>query len=231
MGKLVRLIILFGIVGFVQNTSAQVPTLDVARAASTSALALSSMLVRNSQNDISTANATLIPLIKKNNKEIEEIERRNKSLMTVYNAVNDKVKEIKLIEAVGVNLAVSVKHKYYILTFITENSSLYTPEFVFGIKKYMEQYIKEQRALNEALEEIVGDVVKNGLKAAIFNMDDKTRLTLLQNINKSAKTLNLKGERIKNVLTNSAIFLKNNSEYEKTLLYSYTNIFSNIVSK
>jgi hypothetical protein len=223
--------IMFVLVIFSTVVYGQVPTVDYVREGTITALTVSNLKVKNIEEDISLSNAALIPLIRKNNSELDEIQDKTQKLMSVYNSINDKVKEIKLVKTIGNNLAIVVNNKYYILTYIMDNSSLYTPEFTVGIKRYMDEHISEQQALYEVLEQIVGDVVKNGLKAAIFKTDDNTRICILKNINSQAKSLNVKGERIKNVLENSAVFLKNNKEYEQTILHSYTNIFSKLIGE
>ena len=223
--------IMFVLVIFSTVVYGQVPTVDYVREGTITALTVSNLKVKNIEEDISLSNAALIPLIRKNNSELDEIQDKTQKLMSVYNSINDKVKEIKLVKTIGNNLAIVVNNKYYILTYIMDNSSLYTPEFTVGIKRYMDEHISEQQALYEVLEQIVGDVVKNGLKAAIFKTDDNTRICILKNINSQAKSLNVKGERIKNVLENSTVFLKNNKEYEQTILHSYTNIFSKLIGE
>jgi len=223
--------IMFVLVIFSTVVYGQVPTVDYVREGTITALTVSNLKVKNIEEDISLSNAALIPLIRKNNSELDEIQDKTQKLMSVYNSINDKVKEIKLVKTIGNNLAIVVNNKYYILTYIMDNSSLYTPEFIVGLKRYMDEHISEQQALYEVLEQIVGDVVKNGLKAAIFKTDDNTRICILKNINSQAKSLNVKGERIKNVLENSAVFLKNNKEYEQTILHSYTNIFSKLIGE
>lgn len=231
MGRLSKYIIAVLIVFHSFSVMAQTPTVDYVREGTITALTATNLKVRNIEEDISMSNAALIPLIQKNNKELEEIEEKAQKIMAIYNTINGRVREVKLVRIIFSNLAICVNNKYYILTYIADNSSLYTPEFVFGMKRYMDEYISQQQALNEVLGDIVKDVVIHGLKAAIFKTDDKTRLVILQNINSMAKELNHKGERIKNILEHSTIFLKNNKEYEQTMLYSYTNIFSKILGE